>query len=279
MRRPVRVYSCAILSTVTDERPPDSEGRQSERPTRQPRKRRISVDERQRMRESVRDIDFPTAVRGYDREAVDRYVKQVNNLIAELEISSSPESAVKHALAEVSEETRGILERAHEAADAITARSRAGADDRLQQAQREAAEVRETTQRQARELREIAERESQQLRATAQRQAEQMRAEAETRVQKLDRHAEAVWQERRRLIDDLRKVGQQLLETADAAAAHFPPVAEAAARQELTLSGDLVSDEELAAVDRPSPSRPEEPDQLQATPAAPSPAHPGKRRS
>jgi DivIVA domain-containing protein len=253
------VSSCAILRAVTDERLPDSEGKPAERPTRRARKPRLSVDERQRMREGVRDVRFPTAVRGYDRGAVDGYVKQVNNLIAELETSSSPESAVKRALAEVSEETGAILERAHEAADAITARSRAAADDRLQQAQREAEEVRETTQREAQEVRELAQRESRQLRTTAQREAEQVRAEAETRVQKLDRHAEAVWQERRRLIDDLRSVGQQILETADAAAAHFPPVAEAAARRELAPGGDLVSDEELAAVDRPPASPSEEP--------------------
>ena len=34
-------------------------------------------------------------------------------------------------------------------------------------------------------------------------------------------------------MDDLRAVGQQLLETADTAAARFPPVAEVAARGEL----------------------------------------------
>jgi uncharacterized membrane protein YqiK len=261
---------CAILTGVTDATPADSEGRQIERGARQTRKRHLTGDERQRVREGVRDINFPAAVRGYDREAVDRYVKQVNNLIAELEISSSPESAVKNALAEVSEETRGILEQAHETAAGITARSRAAADDRLQQAEREAAEVQETTQREAQELRDTAERESRQLRATAQREAEQIRAEAEKRVQKLDRHAEAIWHERRRLIDDLRRVGQQLLETADAAAAQFPPVAEAAARQEIAPSGDLVSDEELAAVEKPRP-RSEEPNQVRAEPAAPAP--------
>jgi DivIVA domain-containing protein len=254
---------------VTDERPADSEARETARGTRQARKRHLTWDERQRVREEVRDVDFPTAVRGYDRQAVDRYVKQVNNLIAELEISASPESAVKNALAEVSEETRGILERAHETAAAITARSRAAADDRLEQAERQAAEVRETTQREAQELRDAAERESRELRATAQGEADQIRAEAEKRVEKLDRHAEAVWQERRRLIDDLRRVGQQLLETADAAAAHFPPVAEAAARRELAQSGELVSAEELAAVEKPPPSR--EPNQVEAEPAAPAP--------
>jgi DivIVA domain-containing protein len=196
------------------------------------------------MHDEIREVDFPAAVRGYDRAAVDRYVTQVNNLIAELETSASPEGAVRHALEEVSEETRGILERAHEAAETIATRSRAAADDRLQRAEREAAEARDAAEREARELRQAMQRETQELRATAERdardlratarrEAEDMRAEAEARVQQLDQHVEAVWQERRRLMDDLRTLAQQLLEIADNAAARFPPVAEVAARGEL----------------------------------------------
>jgi DivIVA domain-containing protein len=141
------------------------------------------------MVEEIRSISFPTAIRGYDREAVDAYVEQVNRLIAELEISRSPESAVKHAVAQVSEETRGILERAHETAEQITARSRSQADDRLQQAEREAAEV---------------------------------VAESEQRVRDLDNDAEAIWAERLRLIGDVREVADRLLAVADEAAARFP---------------------------------------------------------
>ena len=48
----------------------------------------------------------------------------MNRVIAELEISSSPEAAVRHALDEVSEETRELLQRAHQTAEEITARSR-----------------------------------------------------------------------------------------------------------------------------------------------------------
>jgi DivIVA domain-containing protein len=149
----------------------------------------VSHAEQERMVEEVRGVSFPTVMRGYDRAAVDAYVERVNRLIAELEISRSPESAVKHAVAQVSEETRGILERAHEAAEDITARSRAKADDRLQLAEREADEIREA---------------------------------AEARVQELDADAEAIWHERLRLIDDLREVAGRLLAVADEATARFP---------------------------------------------------------
>lgn len=141
------------------------------------------------MAEQVRSVSFPTVMRGYDRDAVDAYVERVNRLIAELEISRSPESAVKHAVAQVSEETRGILERAHETAEEITAKSRSRADDRLQEAEREAAEVREA---------------------------------AEARVRELDADAEAIWHERVRLIEDVREVAHQLMAVADEAAARFP---------------------------------------------------------
>jgi DivIVA domain-containing protein len=149
----------------------------------------VSHAEQERMVEEIRSITFPTVMRGYDRDAVDAYVERVNRLIAELEISRSPESAVKHAVAQVSEETRSILERAHETAEDITTRSRAQADDRLQQAEREAGEVREA---------------------------------AEARVHELDADAEAIWAERVRLIEDVRDVAERLLAVADEAAARFP---------------------------------------------------------
>src|SRR5689334_24296419 len=149
----------------------------------------VSAPERERLIQQTRDTEFPVGLRGYDRAAVDRYVEHVNRLLAELEISSSPESAVRHALDEVSEETRDILQHAHDTAEEITARSRSRADDRLQQAEQEAKELRATAlseaqetrdaaQREAEETREAARRESQQQRAAAQREADELRTTA-----------------------------------------------------------------------------------------------------
>ncbi|HEX6457391.1 MAG TPA: DivIVA domain-containing protein [Thermoleophilaceae bacterium] len=148
-----------------------------------------SHEEQERQVDEIRSVSFPTAIRGYDRDAVDDYVERVNRLVAELEISRSPESAVKHAVAQVSEETRGILERAHETAEEITARSRSRADDRIQEAEREAAKIREA---------------------------------AEARVRELDADAEAIWAERMRLIADVRDIAERLMGVADEAAARFP---------------------------------------------------------
>ena len=185
--------------------------------------------------EEIRGISFPSALRGYDREAVDNYVERVHRLIAELEISRSPESAVKHAVAQVSEETRGILERAHQTAEEITARSRSKADDRIQEAEREAEEIREA---------------------------------AEARVRELDADAEAIWAERLRLIEDVRDVSERLLAVADEAAARFPsahPDAEEEEQEEeqtqaLPAAGETVDaavePDETTRIGEPEPERP-----------------------
>jgi cell division initiation protein len=137
----------------------------------------------------VRDPEFPLALRGYDRDAVDAYVMRVNDALDELEAMRSPEAAVKRALERVGEETRGVLERAHETAEQITARSRAQADDRLQAAKREASDA---------------------------------IAAAEARVRDLDADAEVVWQDRQKLLDEVRVIATDLLAVADAAAERYP---------------------------------------------------------
>jgi cell division initiation protein len=137
----------------------------------------------------LREPDFPVALRGYDREAVDAYVARVTQTIADLEARSSPQAAIKHALDQVGEETRGILERAHETADEINARSRAQAEERLQRAEAEAREAIAT---------------------------------AQTQVRVMDADADEVWRERKRLIDDVRRVADELTELAEAAGRRFP---------------------------------------------------------
>jgi DivIVA domain-containing protein len=151
---------------------------------------------------SVRDVTFPIALRGYDRDAVDEFVREVNRILAELQVGRSPRAAIRHALDQVSEETFGILERAHETADEITARSRSQADDRLQWAEREAREA---------------------------------IAAATERVQALDADAERVWQERQRLLDDVTRISTDLTAIVEDAAVRFPaePDAETTALPEL----------------------------------------------
>ena len=89
----------------------------------------------------VADVEFPTALRGYDRLAVDAYVRKTSQLVAELQATRSPDAAIRRALERVGEEVSGILQRAHETAALITSQSRSEAEDRLEAARQEAAQI------------------------------------------------------------------------------------------------------------------------------------------
>ena len=187
----------------------------------------------------LRNIRFSAAMRGYDREAVDEYVSRVNQVLAELQITAAPESAIRHALEQVTEETQGLLERAHETADEITRRSRSQADDRVQRATREAQqlhaaseqearelhaaseqearELRDDAAREAREVREAAAQEAREVREAAQREVRELREAAEARVHELEADAKAILEERSRLIGELRELLRRFGEFAEAA--------------------------------------------------------------
>ncbi len=139
--------------------------------------------------------DFPGALRGYDRLAVDAYVQRVSQMVAELQATRSPEAAVRRALERVGEQISGILQRAHETAEQITAQSRGEAEDRLEQARGEAAEI---------------------------------IVAAEQRVRDLDADTDRIWIERGRIVDDARDLARQLLSVADTAADRFPEAGPAA---------------------------------------------------
>lgn len=142
-------------------------------------------EERASLLADVRDVDFPLAMRGYDRAAVGAYMERVNRVVAELEATRSPQAAVRRALDRVGEETSSILQRANETAEEIATRSRAQADDRFQEAERDAHRIRE---------------------------------EAEARVREVEGELEALWQERARLVEETRGLGDRLHSVADEAA-------------------------------------------------------------
>jgi DivIVA domain-containing protein len=133
--------------------------------------------------------EFPTAMRGYDRAAVDDYVQQISQLVAELQATRSPEAAVRRALERVGEQISGILQRAHETAEQITAQSRREAEDRLDQARAEAAQI---------------------------------AGAAEQRVKELDGDTDRIWLERQRIVADAEDLASQLVAIAKSAAERFP---------------------------------------------------------
>ncbi|HWE33493.1 MAG TPA: hypothetical protein VG410_08415 [Solirubrobacteraceae bacterium] len=136
------------------------------------------------------DVEFPVALRGYDRLAVDAYVRKTSQLVAELQATHSPEAAVRRALERVGEEISGVLQKAHETSNEITAQSRSEAEDRLDVARREAIQI---------------------------------TAEARARVNDLDAETDRIWEERQRIVEDARELARQLMTLADAALERFPP--------------------------------------------------------
>jgi len=163
----------------------------------------------------VADVEFPTALRGYDRLAVDAYVQKTSQLVAELQATRSPDAAIRRALERVGEEVSGILQRAHEAAAQITFQSRSDAEDRLETARREAAQI-----------------------VTA----------AEERVRELDAETDRIWAERHRIVEDTRELARELMTLTDSAANSFPAEAPEADEETVDVADD-VADGEIAADD------------------------------
>ncbi len=149
---------------------------------------------------SVASQDFPIVLRGYDRLAVDEYVKRATQLVAELYATRSPEGAVRRAVERVGEEVSAILQRAHETADQITAQSRAEAEERLIRAREEAERLDQSSREQAILIEQAAHR----------------------RVQELDADVDRIWAERDRIVGDVRKLSEDLEKLAGAAATRFP---------------------------------------------------------
>jgi cell division septum initiation protein DivIVA len=155
------------------------------------------------------NAEFPSALRGYDRVAVDEYVQQTRRLVAELQATRSPEAAVRRALERVGEQISGILQRAHETAEQITAQSRSESEDRLQQARNEAVEI---------------------------------AGAAQQRVRDLDADTDRIWLERQRIVSDAEDLAGQLLALAKTAAERFPADAEADGGGGATLPYDDAQD-------------------------------------
>jgi DivIVA domain-containing protein len=162
--------------------------------------------------EEIANRTFPVAMRGYDRAAVDTFLQEVVGIITDLESRQTQDTVVQRAIAEVGEETASILQRAHETAEEIGARSRAKAEGRIQRAERE---------------------------------AELLRQEADAYSEKIVYDTRVLWEERQRLIEDIRQLADDVLNTADDAA-------------ERVAMPQMLSEEEPAVVEEDGPPTEEE---------------------
>jgi DivIVA domain-containing protein len=211
--------------------------------------------------QDILDVSFPVAVRGYDRRAVDAYIKRVNRVIAELKVRGSPPAAVRHALEQAEDKVQGLLQAAREAAEELTESAQREAEESTARAKAEAAELTVNTsaeadrvKAEADELFANARREADDTVAKAKSEADEMvadaraeaqnivaraqaevderlrrlqeelaalREEAETRRREIQADTEAVWTERHELLEDIRRMAGGLVDLANAAAARI----------------------------------------------------------
>ena len=187
--------------------------------------------------DGIRAKEFPPAMRGYDRTAVDAWREEVAELVLQLEDQAPRDAAVRRALDEVGKETSAILQRAHEAADEIASRSRSQAEGRLQRAERE---------------------------------AEITVSEAEARVLELNEDYKRIWDERSRLLDEMRQLADDVLGVADDAAERIDPPREPDPITEENETVAVPETEAPQAADDEQPTQVVEPQ----TPAAQAPPKP-----
>jgi cell division septum initiation protein DivIVA len=132
---------------------------------------------------------FPTARQGYDRAAVDERIDALEREIAELRSNAAAASAVTAEIERIGEQTSAILTVAHDQAQEMTREAREQADRCLADAASNAVMITEGAKR---------------------------------KLHQLDSDTDAVWQERVRLIEDVRGVASSLLSLAQDADARFP---------------------------------------------------------
>jgi DivIVA domain-containing protein len=240
------------------------------------------------------DVSFPVSVRGYERGAVDAYVRRVNRVIAELKVTASPPAAVRHALDQAQEKVDGLLEAAREAADQITtsareeaeenadlikteavkfvvdrnaeadrlkadadeltAKAKADAEATLAKAKAEASEILATAKGQAQDTIARSQAEAEERRRRLEEELATLREEAETRLRELHADTQAVWTERDQMLDGIRAMANDLGDIAKSSVARLQPHQPAAPDGENAVAGAANHDQPTAVATHESAS-------------------------
>lgn len=214
----------------------------------------------------LQNVSFPVAMRGYDRDAVEAYVKRVNRVIAELKVSASPRAAVTHALEQTEQQVSGLLQRARDTGEEIVASARQEAEEIVSKAKADAAELHVNvsseadaikaeadkvladartegedilarSQQEAESTRSRSQAEAEERRRQLEEELDALREQAEARMRELQTDTEHVQEERRELLADIRVRGTSLLELAEAAVAREPEAEDPEPADEVERSG------------------------------------------
>ena len=200
------------------------------------------------------NASFPVAVRGYERGAVDAYIRRVNRVVAELKVSASPTAAVRHALDRAGEKMDGLLQSAQDAAEQITtsareeaeenadrirnesvkflvdtnaevdrmkaeadefsARVRSDAEATLAKAREEASEILAKAQAEAQETVARSQAQADERRRQVEEELARLQEDTETRLREIKADTQAVWRERDQMLDNIREMANDLVDIA-----------------------------------------------------------------
>ena len=238
---------------MRDEPPSRSDERRADESASAPERQPGFREPRHNVPPELLNVSFPVAMRGYDRDAVEAYVKRVNRVIAELKVSASPRAAVTHALEQTEQQVSGLLQRARDTGEEIVASARQEAEEIVSRAKADAAELHVNISSEADSIKAEAEQvradarsegedilarshqeadstrtraqaETEERRRQLEEELEALREQAEARMRELQADTERVQEERRELLADIRRRGSTLLDVADAALAREPDV-------------------------------------------------------
>jgi DivIVA domain-containing protein len=208
----------------------------------------------------IRSPAFAVVVRGYDRPAVEAYVNRVNRVIAELEVSRSPQAAVRHALDRVGKQTIAVLQEARESADRLMEAAREEAEAGRARAKEEAAKLvvnasaeADRTRTEAEQVLASARQEASQIlehaRVTAAQKLKEtedeiaaLQAQAEVRRREVQEDTDRVLAQRHELLDDVHEMAGRLQQLASEAAARVAvPEPSQAERQAEPAASEMVT--------------------------------------
>jgi cell division septum initiation protein DivIVA len=143
---------------------------------------------------------FPVGPFGYNRAAVDRHLAELERELAELRDQRPPQMSITEEIERLGEQTASILVVAHDQAQETTQRAEHNALEMTRRAQEQA----------------------DRCIADAAANAVAITEQAKGQLRELDVETDSVWQERRRLLEDVRVTATSLFTLAEEAIERFP---------------------------------------------------------
>ena len=145
----------------------------------------------------IRTATFSHAVRGYDRQEVDGFLRELADWLEEGGESEAASETIRAELERIGEQTASILTEAHDAGEALRANAAGEARQKLIEANATAESVRSDATEQADRLREDADAYALRTRTEADEYSERVRGEADTYAAELRAEVDSDTEEKR----------------------------------------------------------------------------------